>query len=61
MTTIIGRVDGEGHCVPDTWRKWYTKGLDFFGYAWGTPPDFRPHARYERDLAVVREAFEEIG
>jgi hypothetical protein len=60
MTTIIGRVDGKGECDPDTWRKWHEKGLDFFGYAWGTPPDFRPHATYQPDLAIVRQAFKEI-
>ncbi len=26
-------------------------------YAWGTPPDFRPHPSYEAGLKVTREAF----
>jgi hypothetical protein len=60
MTTIIGRVDAKGECEPETWRKWYDKGLDLMGYAWGTPPDFRPHPSYARDLAIVRQAFKEI-
>ena len=27
----------------------------------GTPPDFRPHPTYQRDLAIVRQAFREMG
>ena len=42
MTTIIGRPNDKGVCDPNTWRKWYEAGCDFFGYAHGTPPDFRP-------------------
>lgn len=42
MTTIIGRLEGVKVCDPDSWRKWYAQGCDFFGYAFGTPPDFRP-------------------
>jgi len=30
--------------VPFYWREWYDKGCDFFGYAWGSPPDFRTRA-----------------
>jgi len=61
MTTIIGRVDSKGECDPETWRKWHERGLDFFGYAWGTPPDFRPHPDYKRQLQIVRRAFRAIG
>jgi len=53
MTTIIGRLDGKDECDPDSWRKWHEKGLDFFGYAWATPPDFHPHPSYQRDLDIV--------
>jgi hypothetical protein len=60
MTTIIGRLD-EGQCDSNSWRKWYGRGVDFCGYAWGTPPDFRPHPRYTADLAIVRKAFQEIN
>lgn len=60
LTTIIGRPD-DGECEPETWRKWYDKGVDLCGYAWGTPPDFRPHPSYHRNLDVVRRAFKEIG
>jgi|LakMenEpi03Aug12_release.lakeMendotaPanAssembly.Ray.scaffolds.fasta_scaffold65417_3 hypothetical protein len=56
MTTIAGRQE-KGECDPNSWRQWYDKGCDFFGYAWGTPPDFRPHPRYAADLEVVRRAF----
>lgn len=59
MTTIIGRLDDEAD--PNSWRRWHEAGCDFFGYAWGTPPDFRPHPRYEEGLRVVRKAFREIG
>ena len=31
------------------------------GYAWGTPPEFRPHPSYESDLRIVSNAFHEIG
>lgn len=60
MTTITGRRE-EGECDPNSWREWYDKGCDFFGYAWGVPPDFRPHPRYAADLEVVRRAFREIA
>ncbi len=59
MTTILGRVE-EGECDPNSWRRWYQAGCDFFGYAWGTPPDFRPHPRYARELEIVRQAFKEM-
>jgi len=59
MTTIIGRLDGV--CDPNSWRKWAARGCDFCGYAWGTPPDFRPHASYAEELAIVRSAFREMG
>lgn len=60
FTTIIGRVDDEGICDPDSWKMWYEKGCDFFGYAWGTPPDFRPHPSYQQSLKVVKSAFKQI-
>jgi hypothetical protein len=59
MTTIVGRQQ-EGECDPSSWRRWYEAGCDFFGYAWGRPPDFRPHPRYDHDLATIRAAFEEM-
>jgi hypothetical protein len=55
MTTIIGRTDGASD--PGTWEKWYRRGCDFFGYAWGTPPDFRPLSAYEQELEITRRAF----
>ena len=61
MTTIIGRVDGDEICDPNSWEKWHHKGCDFMGYAWGTPPDFRPHPSYEKGLEVVSSAFKQIG
>lgn len=59
MTTISGRVE-EGECDPHSWRRWYDAGCDFFGYAWGTPPDFRPHPRYAQELETVRQAFRDM-
>ena len=38
MTTIIGREGGLSK--PDTWRRWYAAGCDFFGYAWAPRPTF---------------------
>jgi hypothetical protein len=32
-------------------------GCDLIGYAWGTPPDFRPHPSYEAGLRIIRAAF----
>ena len=55
MTTIIGRSPSTTN--PNTWKEWHAKGCDFFGYAWGTPPNFEPAPSYKKDLAVVREAF----
>ena len=55
MTTIIGR--GGGLSDPNTWEKWHRRGCDFFGYAWGTPPDFQPIALYEKKLEITRQAF----
>lgn len=60
LTTIIGRQD-EGQCDANSWQKWYARGCDFQGYAWGTPPDFRPHPIYQQELEIVRRAFAEIG
>ena len=61
MTTIIGRTE-EGETDPHTWRKMIEKGCDmFFGYGWATPPDFHPHAHYNKDLDIVRQAFQEMG
>ncbi|MDP6357267.1 MAG: hypothetical protein QF473_19280 [Planctomycetota bacterium] len=58
MCTILGR-SGD-HCDPNAWQHWYKKGCDFFGYAWGTPPDFRPQPQYKEGLEIVREAFRQI-
>lgn len=59
MTTIIGH-PGLG-CEPDSWRKWHAKGLDFFGYTWATPPDFRPCPVDQHQVDSVRQAFHAIA
>jgi hypothetical protein len=60
MTAISGRRE-QGECDPNSWRHWCDAGCDFFRFAWGTPPDFRPHPRYAADLPLVRRAFREMG
>src|SRR5208337_1298866 len=55
MTTIVGRLDGT--CHANTWKKWYEAGCDFFGYALGTPPDFRPHPSYANDVEIARQGY----
>jgi hypothetical protein len=60
MTTIIGRPNEKGVCDPNTWRKWYEAGCDFFGYAHGTPPDFRPHASLKDQVESVRKAYQQM-
>ena len=45
MTTIIGIEGNEGGCDPNSWKKWYEAGCDFFGYAHATPPDLRATTR----------------
>jgi len=58
MTTIAGRPDGT--CDPTTWKKWYEAGCDFDGYAWGTPPDFRPHRDAKAAVDMVRQAYHQM-
>jgi hypothetical protein len=58
MTTIAGR--GGGLSQPSTWKKWFAAGCDFFGYAWATPPAFRPHPYYAADVKITRAAYEEM-
>jgi len=58
MTTIVGRQDGVTD--PNTWKTWFDAGCDFFAYAWGTPPDFRPHADYAAGVEMVRKAYKEM-
>jgi len=60
MTTIIGMGENKELCDPRLWRTWYDRGCDFFGYAFGTPPDFRPHAYHAESLETTRQAFQEI-
>lgn len=60
MTTVIGRTEGDV-CDPGSWRRWHDRGCDLFGYAFATPPNFRPHPAYHDELEVVRRAFAEIG
>jgi hypothetical protein len=60
MTTITGRQEA-GECDPHSWRRWFAAGCDFFGNAWGAPPDFRPHPRYAGELEIVRAAFREMA
>jgi hypothetical protein len=58
MTTVVGRQDGVSD--PKTWKKWFEAGCDFFGYAWGTPPDFRPHPAYAAGVDTIRQAYHQM-
>lgn len=58
MTTVVGRQDGVSD--PMTWKRWFEAGCDFFGYAWGTPPDFRPHPAYASAVDTVRHAYHQM-
>ncbi len=60
MTTIIGRPAENGVCDPNTWKKWYEAGCDFFAYAHGTPPDFRPHPSLYDQVEIVRKAYQQM-
>jgi hypothetical protein len=60
MMTIIGRPDKKGLCDPNTWKKWYEAGCDFFGYAHGITPDFRPHPSLHDQVEVVRHAYQQM-
>jgi len=57
MTTIRGGAGEDLKGDPRQWRRWYDRGCDFMGYAFGTPPDFRPHPIYREDVDLVRESF----
>ena len=60
MTTIIGIEDKEGVCDPNSWKKWYEAGCDFFGYAHATPPDFRPPPSRREQVEIVRQAYRQM-
>lgn len=60
MTTIIGRPAENGLCDPNTWKKWYEAGCDFFAYTHGTPPDFRPHPSLRQQVEIVRQAYHQM-
>jgi hypothetical protein len=60
MTTVRGGAGEDLKGDPRHWRKWYDRGCDFMGYAFGTPPDFRPHRIYQEDVELVREAFSQM-
>lgn len=59
MTTVVGGLD-KGESDPVTATTWHSRGCDLFGYAWGTPPDFRPHRDYLPDVEAARLAFRQI-
>jgi hypothetical protein len=54
--TVVNCLDGFGFDT-DSWRTWYERGCDFHGYAWGTPPDWRPAPRFRDAVANFRDAF----
>jgi hypothetical protein len=60
MTTIVGRAGQDGLCDPNSWRKWYEAGCDFFAYAHAIPPDFRPHVSSRTEVEIARQAYAEM-
>ena len=60
MTTVLGRIDTEGLCDPNSWEKWYSLGCDIFGVAIPTPPDFRPPKYYSNQIKIIFNAFKKI-
>lgn len=65
MTTVCGSAGPGKDADPHSWRQWYERGCDFFAYASGPAPDFRPcpYAQMpdiEEQLAMVRQAFQEM-
>ena len=60
MTTIVGRPGDKGVCDPNSWKKWYEAGCDFFAYAHGIPPDFRPHAGVRDQVEIARHAYQQM-
>ena len=40
-----------------SWQRWHDLGCDFQGYAWGTPPDWRPAPRFKAAIDGFRSAF----
>jgi hypothetical protein len=60
MTTLRGQARADLQADPTTWRTWYDEGCDFFAYAWGTPPKFHPHPKFQSQVSLVRQAFQEM-
>lgn len=54
--TVINCLDGFQFDTT-TWMKWYERGCDFQGYAWGTPPDWRPAPRFRAAIEAYRDIF----
>lgn len=54
--TVVNCLDGFKFDT-ESWRKWYERGCDFQGYAWGTPPDWRPAPRFHDAIASFRDVF----
>jgi hypothetical protein len=54
--TVVNCLDGFRFDAR-AWQGWYERGCDFHGYAWGTPPDWRPAARFRDAVEGFRAAF----
>ena len=54
--TLLNFIDGFRHDL-SKWQHWLERGCDFHGYAWGTPPDWRPSARFAEAMASMRTFF----
>jgi hypothetical protein len=54
--TVINCLDGFRFDT-GSWQKWYDRGCDFHGYAWGTPADWRPAERFRAAIDGFRDVF----
>jgi len=60
MTTVIGRIEDDTLCNPDSWEKWYSLGCDVLGVAIPKTPDFRPPELYSEKIKIIKNAFMRI-
>ena len=54
--TVINCLDGFKFDT-QSWEKWYDLDCDFLGYAWGTPPEWRPAPRFRDAIDGFRDVF----
>jgi len=57
---VIATPIGPGEMKEEIVHSLYNRGCGMNGYLWGTPPTFKPHRRYDRQLAVLSRVFKEL-